>query len=324
MFEGLQTIADPTPSTSSAPQAPPAPQAPKKKRTPPIFVKIARIEGPLLGKLKAAAPTCYFEYVATGLRVQTKNQVEHAAATETLKREGIEFFTYNPNPGSTIKFVLRGLPPNASCEEIAHEIKNAGIALTHAKQMTKNSIHPETREKFVSPLPLWVLTIAREDENIKKLKQLTGILNFRIRVEDLRVTKKDIQCFRCQRYGHKADFCQLKRKCVKCGEDHLARECPKGPTTKATCANCQGEHPANFKKCPAAIKYKERKSAPKEQEKVNLNINSNTEFPSLPSRPQRPQTNSTTTPTAKLRCLRAKRNYSTPDLRKIKNIYNKI
>ena len=93
MFEGLQTIADPTPSTSSAPQAPPAPQAPKKRRTPPIFVKISRIEGPLLGKLKAAAPTCYFEYVATGLRVQTKNQVEHAAATETLKREGIEFFT---------------------------------------------------------------------------------------------------------------------------------------------------------------------------------------------------------------------------------------
>ena len=164
--------------------------------------------------------------------------------------------------------------------------------------MTKNSIHPETREKFVSPLPLWVLTIARDEENIKKLKQLTGILNFRIRVEDLRVTKKDIQCFRCQRYGHKADFCQLKRKCVKCGEDHLARECPKSPTTKATCANCQGEHPANFKKCPAAIKYKERKSAPKEQENVNLNINSNTEFPSLPSRPQRPQTNSTTTPTA--------------------------
>ena len=211
----------------------------KERRTPPIFVKIARIEGPVLGKLKAVAPTCYFEYVATGIRVQTKNQVEHAAATETLKREGIEFFTYNPNPGSTIKFVLVGVPPQ--------EIKNAGIALTHAKQMTKHNIHPETREKLVAPLPLWVLTIARDDNNIRKIKQLTGILNFRIRIEELKVTKKDIQCFRCQRYGHKADFCQLKRKCVKCGEDHLARECPKSPTTKVTCANCQTEHPANFK-----------------------------------------------------------------------------
>ena len=147
MFEGLQTLVDVPPSTSSAHQASPSSQAPKKRRTPHIFVKIAKIEDP------PVAPRCYFEYVATGLRVQTKNKVEHATTTETLKKEGIVFFTYNPNPGSTIKFVLRGLPSNASCEEIAQEIKNAGTVLTHAKQMTKHSIHPETREQFVAPLP---------------------------------------------------------------------------------------------------------------------------------------------------------------------------
>ena len=97
--------------------------------------------------------------------------MEYAAAKEILKKEGIEYFTYNPNPGSTIKFVLRALPPNASCEEIAQEIKKTGKALTRAKQYDKNSTHPETREQFIAPLPLWVLTITREAENIQKFKK---------------------------------------------------------------------------------------------------------------------------------------------------------
>ena len=52
---------DVQPGTSSAPHAQ------KKKHMPTIFIKLARIEGPMLAQLKTAAPTCYFEYVATGL-----------------------------------------------------------------------------------------------------------------------------------------------------------------------------------------------------------------------------------------------------------------
>ena len=122
-------------------------------------------------------------------KLKIKNQVEHAAAIGILKKEGIDYFTYNPKPGSTIKFVLRGLPLNVSCEEIAQQIKKAGIVLTQTKQMTKHSVHPETWEKFIAPLPLWVLTITREAENIQKLKQLTGILHFKIRIEDLNTKK---------------------------------------------------------------------------------------------------------------------------------------
>ena len=297
MFQGLETLADVQPSTSSssAHQAATAPQAPKKRSVPPIYVKLARIEGAMIAQLKAAAPSCYFEYVATGLRVQTKTLVEHAATTQLLNQQKVEYFTYDPNPGTTIKFVLRGLPPNTSCEEIANALKENKIMLTHVKQMTKARVDQETREKTHAPLPLWIVTIQKTPENIQNIKSLTGILFFKIKIEDLRTKKKEIQCFRCQKYGHKADFCQLKQKCVKCGGDHWARECPKSLSTKATCANCQGEHPANYKNCPAAIKYKQRKT-PKETVTGNVNINSTTEFPSLPSRPEPPQAAGATTP----------------------------
>jgi len=294
-FQSLATQSDVQPSTSAAPQATPAPQAPKKKRVPPIYVKLPRIEGAMIAQLKAAAPSCYFEYVATGLRVQTKTLVEHAATTQLLNHQKIEYFTYDPNPGTTIKYVLRGLPPNTSCEEIATALRQQNVAISQVKQMTKARVDQETREKTLTPLPLWIVTIQKTPENMQKLKSLTGILFFKIKIEDLKTKKKEIQCFRCQKYGHKADFCQLKQKCVKCGGDHWARECPQSPSTKATCANCQGEHPANYKNCPAAIKYKQRK-APRETVTATVNINSTAEFPSLPNRPEPPQAASTTTP----------------------------
>jgi len=192
MFQGLETLADVQPSTSSssAHQAATAPQAPKKRRVPPIYVKLARIEGAMIAQLKAAAPSCYFEYVATGLRVQTKTLVEHAATTQLLNQQKVEYFTYDPNPGTTTKFVLRGLPPNTSCEEIANALKENKIMLTHVKQMTKARVDQETREKTHAPLPLWIVTIQKTPENIQNMKSLTGILFFKIKIEDLKNKKE--------------------------------------------------------------------------------------------------------------------------------------
>jgi hypothetical protein len=45
---------------------------------------------------------------------------------------------------------------------------------------------------------------------------------------------------------------------VKCGEGHLTTECPHPKTTKKRCANCSGEHTANYKGCE---KFKEKVKA---------------------------------------------------------------
>ena len=287
------------PGPSSAPQAQTAPQATTtaaapqatQKRMPPIIVRVPVVESSLLAKLKAAGPTCYFEYVKNGLRVMTKSHQDHAAVSKFLQLTKTEFFTYNPTPGATVKFVLRGLPPNATCEEIATELKNCGIAIQHVKQITKGRINAETREKTLIPLALWILTIEKTLENIGNLKALTGICNFRIRIEDYRAPKRQLQCFRCQNHGHRAEYCNLKQRCVKCAGDHAAKECTMNPRTTAKCANCQGDHPASSKQCPAAQKYRERKT--RIQAAPAPNLNSNRDFPALPSRPAPPGSSST-------------------------------
>ena len=178
---------------------------------------------------------------------------------------------------------MRGLPPNATCEEIATELRNCGIAIQHVKQITKGRIDAETREKTLVPLALWILTIEKTLENIGNLKALTGICNFRIRIDDYRALKRQLQCFRCQNHGHRAEYCNLKQRCVKCAGDHAAKECTMNPRMTAKCANCQGDHPASSKQCPAAQKYRKRKT--RIQAAPAPNLNSNRDFPALPSRP---------------------------------------
>lgn len=55
------------------------------------------------------------------------------------------------------------------------------------------------------------------------------------------------QCFQCQRFGHFAKNCNSKSRCLFCSEEHAFKDCPK---TRKKCANCKGEHLANYGGCP--------------------------------------------------------------------------
>ena len=55
----------------------------------------------------------------------------------------------------------------------------------------------------------------KRPENINYLKQLTGILNFVIRIQDYRTSERIMQCFKCQNVGQKAEFFYIKDRSVK-------------------------------------------------------------------------------------------------------------
>ena len=63
-----------------------------------------------------------------------------------------------------------------------------------------------------------------------------------------------IRCFRCQRYGHVQSQCKsTKDVCAICAQNHKAKECPEKikqyKERKTNCANCNGQHPANYMGC---------------------------------------------------------------------------
>lgn len=51
-------------------------------------------------------------------------------------------------------------------------------------------------------------------------------------------------------HGHTKNYSNGIFKCVKCAKDHKSSDCPEGKKiNKPICANCGGEHPANYKGC---------------------------------------------------------------------------
>ena len=76
---------------------------------------------------------------------------------------------------------------------------------------------------------------------------VTGIV---YKVEEFRQPISVRQCFNCQCFGHSAQDCKSKQKCVICGENHSHKGCPKKEAKQPKCAHCSGPHVASYKGCP--------------------------------------------------------------------------
>ncbi|GFV17701.1 probable RNA-directed DNA polymerase from transposon X-element [Trichonephila clavipes] len=68
------------------------------------------------------------------------------------------------------------------------------------------------------------------------------------------------QCWRCQGFFHSSEVCHLPMKCLKCAGPHQAKDCTLHFEDLLKCANCGGEHAANWRQCP---RFPKSKKAPK-------------------------------------------------------------
>ena len=101
-------------------------------------------------------------------------------------------------------------------------------------------------------LPIFQLELSDPAEAEALLSQnlicnVTGIV---YKVEEFRQPFSVRQCFNCQCFGHSAQDCKSKQKCVICGENHSHKGCPKKEAKQLKCANCSGPHVASYKGCP--------------------------------------------------------------------------
>ena len=75
---------------------------------------------------------------------------------------------------------------------------------------------------------------------------------------------KPWQCYKCQRFGHNADVCRNKPRCVVCAGEHLLRDCTAKnsggegnlETGTVLCANCKKPHTANYGGCAFMLEAK--------------------------------------------------------------------
>lgn len=199
----------------------------------------------------------------------SKNQVKiNANSIETyrklvklLEQHKIAFHTYQLKQDKAYRVVVRNIHPTVSSDDIKEALKGLGFEIRNVMNI-RSRINKE-------PLPLFFVDQEPNEEN-KKIYDIKYLLRTKISVEPPR-KKYDIpQCLRCQAYGHTKSYCTKPFYCVKCAGDHPTTSCTKAKTTAATCALCNGPHPASYKGCPVYQDLQKPRSFPNNNRKITM------------------------------------------------------
>jgi hypothetical protein len=158
-----------------------------------------------------------------------------------VKINNIMAFNNNPKLERPLKIVVCGIPSDIPCSEVHADLTERGFQVNKCVQL-RNYVTKKFYNKFLCHL-------APNPKN-NEIYNITELLGFQCNVEAY-IFKGTKQCYRCLNFNHSSENCSIPYRCLKCGENHETKACPKPKTTPPKCANCDGNHLANNNSCPA-------------------------------------------------------------------------
>ncbi|XP_047105266.1 titin-like [Schistocerca piceifrons] len=245
------------------------------RRVPPITVFETKgyttLIGQIQGKLTGALST---SYKGDSIVYQATNPEDFQYLKQEFRKRNLEFFTYNDDPKSTLKVVVKRLTPYWTPEDVKNALAEKGFPVQDVFQMSKPQTEIDDSGNVVSAprrktanFQVNLLNTAEA----RKIFKVERLLHMKVTIELYQKPSGPTQCYLCQRFRHGANQCELAPRCVKCAGPHLSGACTKKREEPAICANCRGNHPASFRGCPERLKIvqaweRQRASAPRRQE----------------------------------------------------------
>lgn len=184
----------------------------------------------------------------TGVRFIPRTPDEYRTVQQYMreaekKDPAITWYCYSPVTERPTKVAIRGLPHDTPPEEIKAALEERGFYTTHVRAI------PSRRGR---PGCLFHVQLEHLDQQeltrlyaVDELLYMPGVI-----IEIWKGRGGPPQCHRCQAFGHASANCHRPLKCVRCGGEHIARDCDRPRDQPATCANCAKQHPANDRRCP--------------------------------------------------------------------------
>lgn len=247
------STAPPPPASAAPPQTPIV-----KQRYPPLVVEtlpnwsthFKNIKS-RLGRAPNARP------FGRGVRFSPSSEEEYRIIqrylSELERTERISWFCYSLPQERNIKVAIRGLPADTPPEEILEELRELGFSPEYVRPIKARAGRPGC---------IFLAILERTATTIPGIYGVTELLCMPgVKIEAWRGKKGPAQCHKCQQFRHSSHNCHRPQKCVRCGEGHFARDCPRPRDQPPTCANCGGPHPANNTACPVFRKEAQNKRA---------------------------------------------------------------
>jgi hypothetical protein len=216
-------------------------QQTKDIKPPPIYLKSPAQFKTLSAMLTQIGGENSFTCTATthGITIRPTNPNTYRKFINFLKENNAEYHTYQLKDEKAYRIVIRGLHHSIPIEDIKSELNNKGYTVRAISNVLSKS---------KMNLPLFFVDL-EPNENNSTIFQINNLFQCIIKVEEPHKKRQIIQCSRCQQYGHSKNYCNLKPRCVRCGKDHYSTNCQKRLDENPTCANCKGQHPANYRGC---------------------------------------------------------------------------
>lgn len=197
--------------------------------------------------------------IKNGLQLIVSDKEHFLKAVDALKTAQVEYFTYMPSEDVPVKIILSGLPL-FELVELKAELKHYDVQPAEVKvfSVRKNSLEDNV---------LYLLEFRKGQVKLQDLRKVKALFNTIVSWRYFVKNKQDVvQCHRCQRYGHGKSSCNMLPLCVKCGDRHETIQCKlpvkaklqdkdKSDRSQVKCANCSGNHTANFRGCPVRNEY---------------------------------------------------------------------
>ena len=202
--------------------------------------------------------------------IKPKTLQDRQALLDELKNSEIEHYTYQLSAQKPRKVVAKYIPTDVTEEDIIEDLARQGIEIIKVARITNR--HNEKTS---------IVQITADKTQLDRLYSITKIYNIFVKIETYRRKSGPTQCFNCQRVGHSSYTCGMQAKCVKCGQEHHTKDCTKTTEQKPKCANCQGEHTANYRGCPTHKDAKKQTSTAQKTKRQEYTPNDR-EFPRLP------------------------------------------
>lgn len=121
-----------------------------------------------------------------------------------LKNNQFKFYI-TPDTIPPLKVIIIGLPTSIKSKDIEKILKAEELVINKAVQMTSR------KDKRI--LSLFLLHLPR-DEHFQKNFKLKALFHFRVNIKVYRSPNRVMQCFKCQKFFHHANFCFLDPKSI--------------------------------------------------------------------------------------------------------------
>ncbi|GFY67896.1 hypothetical protein TNIN_203431 [Trichonephila inaurata madagascariensis] len=155
--------------------------------------------------------------------------------------------------------VNRGLSVNMPPTEIISDLGAQGFSI--------DECHNMANRKTGEPMPLFLFSIEKTEKHKTAFKTITNIGYVKFIVEIQRKKIWTASVLRMPGFFHSSTFCTRTTRCVKCTQNHLAKDCPKPIEKKPKFCLCEGEHPANFLGCPKNPRHRIAEEKEKKKQK---------------------------------------------------------